>query len=43
MPRICQWFALCERPAVTTQAHPILAPVPICQACLDRLAIIDKN
>jgi hypothetical protein len=31
----CQWFALCDHPAVTTEPHPILGAVPICQRCAD--------
>jgi hypothetical protein len=29
----CQWFALCDNEATTTQQHPILGPVPICDRC----------
>jgi hypothetical protein len=31
----CKWFARCENAAVTTQSHPVLGDVPICQRCLD--------
>jgi hypothetical protein len=34
----CQWFLLCERPADTTAAHPILGQVPICTECAAKLA-----
>lgn len=33
----CAWFALCENPATTTEPHPILGPVPICQRCAAKL------
>ena len=29
----CQWFALCDNDATTTQAHPILGDVRICDRC----------
>jgi hypothetical protein len=32
----CQWFAACDRSAVTTVAHPVLGDVPACQRCADR-------
>lgn len=31
----CMWFAGCRNAAVTTQAHPVLGDVPICQRCKD--------
>jgi len=34
-PAECRWFALCENLATTTQAHPVLGDVPICQRCKD--------
>lgn len=38
---ICRWFAGCGREATTTQHHPILGDVPICERCqawYDRMA-----
>lgn len=32
----CEWFLLCDNPAVTTQSHPVLGNVPICQRCADK-------
>lgn len=32
----CEWFLLCDNPAVTTLPHPVLVGVPICQRCLDK-------
>lgn len=32
----CEWFLLCDNPAVTTQSHPVLGDVPICQRCADK-------
>lgn len=32
-PEPCQWFALCDNAAVTTEPHPILGDVPICARC----------
>lgn len=29
----CQWFALCENHAKTTESHPALGDVPICARC----------
>lgn len=31
----CQWFLMCDRPAVTTVKHPVLGDVPCCQRCAD--------
>lgn len=30
---VCEWFAMCLNVATTTQPHPILGPVPICDRC----------
>jgi hypothetical protein len=38
--RLCRWFARCDNPAVTTQPHPTLGLVPICQICADKMAAI---
>lgn len=29
----CEWFLLCENEATTTEPHPILGDVPICERC----------
>lgn len=34
----CQWFALCDNDAVTTEEHPVLGSVPICGRCGDRVS-----
>ena len=34
--QVCQWFALCDREATTTVAHPILGDVPACERCAER-------
>lgn len=31
--QLCEWYALCVRPAAGTTPHPILGPVPICTQC----------
>lgn len=36
----CQWFALCDREAAGVVAHPVLADVPTCQRCADRLGLL---
>lgn len=33
----CEWFALCDHPAVTSEPHPVLVAVPICARCLARV------
>jgi len=33
----CRWFARCDNIAVTTEPHPILGAVPICQRCVNKL------
>lgn len=35
----CEYFALCDRPAEGTVAHPILGDVPCCQRCADRVEV----
>jgi len=30
---MCQWFALCNRPATGTTRHPALGNVPTCDRC----------
>jgi len=34
--KTCQWFLLCENPATTTVAHPVLGAVPCCARCAAR-------
>lgn len=33
----CMWFANCKNDAVTTESHPVLGDVPICQRCYNKL------
>lgn len=33
---VCEWFALCARPAAGVVAHPILDWVPTCARCAAR-------
>lgn len=35
----CEWFALCDRPAVGVAEHPVLQYVPICERCAIRFGI----
>ena len=38
---LCEWFALCDHPAVGTIDHPALGAVPVCRRCIDRLDMGD--
>lgn len=29
----CEWFALCDRPAIALLEHPVLHFVPACERC----------
>lgn len=37
--QLCEWFALCTRPADGVVSHPILGWVPTCQRCADKLGL----
>jgi len=37
--QLCEWFALCDRPADGVVSHPILGWVPTCQRCADKLGL----
>ena len=39
----CEWFAMCNNAATTTEPHPILGDVPICKRCADKLQNIDAQ
>lgn len=30
---LCEWFALCDRPATVLVQHPVLGDVPTCDRC----------
>ena len=36
----CEWFALCDYPAIGTVAHPVLGDVPVCGRCADKLDLV---
>lgn len=33
----CEWWAMCDRPAVVELEHPILGSVPTCHRCSRRV------
>ena len=35
---LCAWFLLCANVATTTEPHPILGNVPICDRCAAKVA-----
>lgn len=35
---MCEWFLLCTNEATTTESHPILGDVPICDRCKEKNA-----
>ena len=37
----CAWWAGCNNEATTTESHPVLGDVPICDRCADKLRKID--
>lgn len=34
---LCEWFAMCDRPAEYIVAHPVLGGVPACGRCLEQV------
>jgi hypothetical protein len=39
---VCQWFALCDRPADGVITHPILDDVPCCTRCAEKLDMLTR-
>jgi hypothetical protein len=39
----CKWWWLCENEATTTEPHPILGNVPICDRCKKKLDKIEQG
>lgn len=37
----CGWFARCENDATHFQPHPVLAAVPCCDRCREKLGLGD--
>jgi hypothetical protein len=35
--------ARCDNPAVTTEPHPLLGDVPICQRCADKVKLMSAT
>lgn len=40
---LCEWFALCDRPAETVREHSAIGPVPICGRCSARIARLEAE
>lgn len=40
--QLCEWFAMCARPATVYLPHPILGPVPACGPCARRASPDDE-
>lgn len=34
---MCEWFALCDKPAAGVVVHPVLGDVPCCTRCAEKL------
>lgn len=41
-PQQCEWFLTCQHDAVALVAHPVIAPVPTCQRCIDRCSLAER-
>jgi hypothetical protein len=39
---VCEWFALCDNPAVGTLPHPVLGDVPVCDRCADKVGLTEE-